>query len=387
MKKRNLLFLALPILSLLPTTSCATYSLVVFNWGEYIDMDRVRQFEDEHNCRINYITADSNENLLSKLDTTYFDICFPSEYAIEELAKKDMIRPIDYSRIPNLNIEEDLVPSLKSALDNLKQDTLGKEGFDLLKYAIPYTWGLIGLLYDTTKISPEEIEADGWEALRKTKNADGTDRKVVMYDTARDVLSVALVAQGKDFVEVSDEDLELGVNWLKGQTKTINTLAYKTEEILDDMPNKKYDICFTYIGDAIYSMTSVLDDEGENDYEHYAFYIPESIGPTRSDIYVDAMCMAKNSKNEELAYEFLNFMNEHDVLYDNSIYTGYTSPIQTIYDEITSEYSEYEEGPGSFYDVADTYRIVATDKDRFYRYDTELKTKLEEAWINVKFDL
>ena len=195
MKKRNLLFLALPILSLLPTTSCATYSLVVFNWGEYIDMDRVRQFEDEHNCRINYITADSNENLLSKLDTTYFDICFPSEYAIEELAKKDMIRPIDYSRIPNLNIEEDLVPSLKSALDNLKQDTLGKEGFDLLKYAIPYTWGLIGLLYDTTKISPEEIEADGWEALRKTKNADGTDRKVVMYDTARDVLSVALVAQ------------------------------------------------------------------------------------------------------------------------------------------------------------------------------------------------
>lgn len=45
MKKRNLLFLALPILSLLPTTSCATYSLVVFNWGEYIDMDRVRQFE------------------------------------------------------------------------------------------------------------------------------------------------------------------------------------------------------------------------------------------------------------------------------------------------------------------------------------------------------
>lgn len=177
------------------------------------------------------------------------------------------------------------------------------------------------------------------------------------------------------------------LNWLKGQTKTINTLAYKTEEILDDMPNKKYDICFTYIGDAIYSMTSVLDDEGENDYEHYAFYIPESIGPTRSDIYVDAMCMAKNSKNEELAYEFLNFMNEHDVLYDNSIYTGYTSPIQTIYDEITSEYSEYEEGPGSFYDVADTYRIVATDKDRFYRYDTELKTKLEEAWIDVKFDL
>ena len=200
MKKRNLLFLALPILSLLPTTSCATYSLVVFNWGEYIDMDRVRQFEDEHNCRINYITADSNENLLSKLDTTYFDICFPSEYAIEELAKKDMIRPIDYSRIPNLNIEEDLVPSLKSALDNLKQDTLGKEGFNLLKYAIPYTWGLIGLLYDTTKISPEEIEADGWEALRKTKSfpwatraTDKTSLAVSYMTTLRSVPSAFFV--------------------------------------------------------------------------------------------------------------------------------------------------------------------------------------------------
>lgn len=385
--KKPYLFIGALTLSCCPLTSCGSYDLVVFNWGEYIEMDRVREFERLNNVKINYLTYDSNENLLAKLETTHFDVAFPSDYAIEELAVRDMIQPLDYSKITNFNPDTDLVPSLKASLDNLKADVLGKEGFDLLKYAIPYTWGEIGILYDTTKISLEELERDGWEALRKTYNSDGSKRKAVVYDAARDIFSVALVANGLDINNVSDEEIEIATTWLQGQKKNLkNTLSYKTEEILDDMPNLKYDICFTYVGDAIYAMSTVEDENGEIDYDRLNFYIPDKLegAPTRTNIYVDAIAISKKTKNEELAYKFVDFMQEHDVAYDNSLYNGYTSPLNTIYEEITSEYSEYEEAEGCYYAIRDAYRVSADVSDKFYRYDSKLKNKLEEAWINVK---
>lgn len=42
--KKSLLF-AISFLVLPPLTSCGTYDLVVFNWGEYADMDVIRRFE------------------------------------------------------------------------------------------------------------------------------------------------------------------------------------------------------------------------------------------------------------------------------------------------------------------------------------------------------
>lgn len=380
--KKSLLF-AISFLVLPPLTSCGTYDLVVFNWGEYADMDVIRRFEKKYNAKVNYLTFDSNENLLSKLETTHFDIAFPSEYAIEELMIKDKIKPIDYTKLQNIDVENDLVPSFKAALDKLKQDKLGKEGFDLLKYAIPYTWGVIGMLYNKDVISEEELKIDGWDALIKKNNRDGSERRVVMYDSARDVFSVALLASGLDFVEVEETGIDTAKEWLIKQKKSIgNNLAYKTEEILDDMPSHKYDICFSYIGDALYTM---LVDYEENEQNNFGFYIPEAKGESRTNIYVDAICLSKNVKNEDLAYKFIDFMQDYENAYDNALYNGYPNPIEKINHDITSDSSEYEDGePGSYNFVSDIYRFDANDKDVFYRYDEELKRRLEEAWIEVK---
>ncbi len=168
------------------------------------------------------------------------------------------------------------------------------------------------------------------------------------------------------------------------QKKTIgNNLAYKTEEILDDMPNEKYDICFSYIGDAIYSMYVSYEENGDNQFD---FYIPESKdSKTRTNVYVDAMCLSSNVKNEDLAYKFLDFMQEYENAYDNAIYNGYPSPLKRITDDITSDSSEYEDGePGSYNFIKDTYQVETDERDAFYRYDQDLKTALEEAWIEVK---
>ena len=63
MKKSRLALLISSLLALPPLSSCGTYDLVVFNWGEYADMDVIRKFEKKYGVKVNYLTFDSNENL------------------------------------------------------------------------------------------------------------------------------------------------------------------------------------------------------------------------------------------------------------------------------------------------------------------------------------
>lgn len=368
-------------------TSCGQADLSIFNWGEYISMDVLHDFEDKYGVRVKLRTFDSNELMLNKLENSSFDVIFPSDYAIEEMVAKDMIQPIDWTKL-KFKPETDMVPSLYNSLKGLAADQGTQKGFDLLKYAVPYTWGEIGILYNTQKISKSEIERDGWEALRNPTNSDGSKRKCVVYDAARDLYSMALIANGKSIVDVSAEDIALASDWLRVQKEAFgNNIAYKTEEILDDMTALKYDICFTYAGDAIYSIDNVVNPaNGEKDPSLLEFYIPEAVdgGTTRTNIYCDAMVISKECENLDLAHKFIDFMSGHDAAYENTLEIGYTTPRNDVYEEITAEYSAYEKGEGSFYKVREAYRVQAKSNDVFYRYDDKLKKTLEDEWIKVK---
>lgn len=367
-------------------TGCGGADLSIFNWGEYISMEVLHDFEKQFGVKVKLRTFDSNELMLNKLENSSFDVIFPSDYAVEEMAAKNLIQPIDWTQIEDFKPETDMVPSLYEALQGLK-GTDGS-GFDLLKYAVPYTWGEIGILYNTQKISKEEIERDGWEALRNPTNADGSKRTCVVYDAARDLYSMALIANGRSIVDVTDADIEVASKWLEEQKEAFGSnIAYKTEEILDDMPALRYDICFTYAGDAIYSIDNVVNPQtGEKDPSLLSFYIPEAKpnAPTRTNIYCDAMVVSADCKNVSLAHKFINFMSGHDAAYGNTQEIGYTTPRNDVYEEITSANSAFEGGEGTFYKVRDAYRVEARSNDTFYRYNDELKKKLEDEWIRVK---
>lgn len=348
-------------------TSCGTTDLVFFNWGEYIDTDLIKQFEEQEGVNIKLLTFDTNETMVEKLESSSYDLVVPSDYAIEELAEEDQLLELDMSKFSNYS-EDKLVPSLKSALDNLAS---GDDGFDLLKYAVPYTWGEVGLIYDSSVISEEEIASEGWDALITAKNADGSDRKVCVYDAARDVYSIALSATGNNFVDPTDEQLDEATTWLKTMTDNLgDNLFFKTDEILDEMPEHKYDICLDYSGDAIYSIMNEADPISP-----LKFYIPDAVegSDTRTNIYTDALCITKNCQNVDLAYKFIDFLCTTEAATANTEWIGYTTPLEEVYENVTSE-------GGAYADVADAYKVNATDKDHFYRYNAELKAKITDLW-------
>lgn len=420
-------------------TSCFGYDLVVFNWGEYIDPYVLYAFEDKYDVKIKYLTFDSNESMIQKLSgNARYDVVFPSDYAVEEMASKGLIKELDLSRFSYYKGEEDLVPLLRDSIEDLRTNgtCVGKEGnktvtcsleeyeknidkyseykspFDMLKYAIPYTFGQTGLLYNKTKVSMEELETKGHDVLKEKYNIDGTERRPVIYDAAKDGFSMALLANGYDIQYEDKQATEVASNWIKDLKKKASRLAVKTDEILDDLPSGKHDIAFTYSGDAIYVIdeTTERDEQGnvtkESDWD---FYIPKakSGAPTRTNIYCDAMVITKNTQNEDLAYKFVDFMASHDAMYSNTSYIGYTSARKDVYEEITStdenfecpyhdvkeitDYeSYYEEGEfhiSGYYSDVKTYRLI--DKyeddvpDKFYRYDEDYKHKIEQLWTQI----
>ena len=68
-------------------------SITVYNWGEYIDPDLLKQFEKETGIKVIYETFDSNEAMMTKIEQggTSYDIAVPSEYAIEKMTEADLL--------------------------------------------------------------------------------------------------------------------------------------------------------------------------------------------------------------------------------------------------------------------------------------------------------
>lgn len=369
MKSKKIILLAALLggIALPSLTSCGTSDLVFFNWGEYIDTDLIEQFEEEEGVNVKMLTFDTNETMVEKLESSTYDVVVPSDYAIEELVSKEQLIELDQSKFTNYS-EDKLVPSLKDSLDNLAE---GDDGFDLLKYAVPYTWGEVGLIYDSSVISEEEIQQQGWEALRTAKNEDGSDRKVCIYDAARDAYSIALAASGHNFVNPTEEQLSDATDWLLTMTDNLgDNISFKTDEILDEMPDHKYDICLDYSGDAIYSIMNELDPVSP-----LKFYIPDAVegSDTRTNIYSDALCITKDCQNVDLAYKFIDFLCTTEAATANTEWIGYTTPLNEVYENVTSEGGYYE-------DVADVYKVNSTEKDHFYRYDSELKSTINDLW-------
>lgn len=357
---RKLLTIPLLGISLLTLNSCTMSSsdaLKIYNCGEYIDEELLDLFMEENDCNINYITFDSNEAAITKMNTESYDLVIPSDYAIEQLMLSDMIKPIDWSKIEGFT-KEDFADPLLTITDMLKNQ---ENGYDLLEYAVPYFFGNVGICYDANIVDEEDLEA-GWAILQNTKYKN----KVAYYDSSRDGFMVAYKELGYSMNTTSIEETEEAYQWIKDIRKTTNC-AFKTDELLSEMPDGKYAISLMYSGDAIYSIME------EKDSVDLQFYVPD----TGTNVFIDGMVIPTTAKHDDLAYKFISFMLQHENAKANSIYVGYTSPVKSVYEELVLEDEE-------FYEYRDYYKVDISPKDEIYRYNSDMKIIQNDYWVKLK---
>ena len=319
-------------------------TLKVYNAGEYIDTSLIYEFEKENNCDIIYETFDSNESMYTKLMSgEKYDVIIPSDYMIERLIKEGFLQKIDKTMLANYNGINEILLGQPFDPDN--------------EYTVPYFWGTVGILYDTTVVDEADLE-QGWEILRNPKYAGD----IYMYDSERDSFMIALKSLGYSLNTDNIEELDKAYEWLVEQNETMNPI-YIGDEVIDSMISGNKSMAIVYSGDAAYIMS-------EN--ENLAYFQPEE----GTNIWIDAMVMTKDCTNTGLAHKFMDFMSDPESAAANSEAVGYSSAVKTAFDEISE----------TVYADIDAY-VPRSDNsnDEFFRYqDAEIKKYCAELWTKVK---
>lgn len=267
-------------------------TLNVLNWGDYIDPDLLRQFEDETGISIKYTTMTSNEEMLVKLASAdnIYDVCFPSDYLIEKLVADDLLYAIDKTNIPNL-----------SNIDPRFLDLSFDPGN---KYSVPYMWGTVGILYNTTMVTDT---VDSWNILWDEKYAG----QILMYDSMRDTIGITLKKLGLDINTRNEADILAAQEALIAQKPLVR--AYLTDDIKMELINGSAAMGVVYSGDAVYCISENPD---------LAYVVPKE----GSNVWFDNIIIPKTSKHTAEAEQFINFLCDAKVAAQNSDYIGFSTP-------------------------------------------------------------
>lgn len=318
--------------------------LKVYNAGEYIEKALIAEFEEKYNCRVIYETFDSNESMYTKLQSgEKYDVIIPSDYMIERLIKEDYLQPINWELITNKD----------NVIESLWKNEYDPEGV----YTVPYFWGGVGIVYDTTVVDEEDLK-DGWNILQNKKYKGN----IYMYDSERDSFMIALKSLGYSMNTTSEKEYEEAYEWLVKQRETMEPV-YVGDDVMDNMISGNKAMAVVYSGDGAYVI-----DENEN----LKFFIPEE----GSNVWCDAMVITKTSKETTLANQFINYMIDEEVSYRNTEYVGYDSSVQSTYEAFRDDV--FLGNTGCAPDLSNRLN------ESFRYQETELKQFCAELWTKVK---
>ncbi|MBP3501787.1 MAG: extracellular solute-binding protein [Oscillospiraceae bacterium] len=277
----------------------------VCSWGEYIDESLIDEFEQKTGITVNYQTAESNEALYSLIEMggADFDVIVPSDYMVARLIDEGLLAELDYDNIPNYALIGDQYKGLSYDPEN--------------KYTVPYTWGTLGIIYNTTMVD-EEITS--WDAMFDTKYAG----QVLMINNSRDAMAAALLDLGYSINTTDEGELQEAFELLAGAKKNGVYQAFVMDQVFQKMEGGNAAIAMYYAGDYL----TMLENN-----EDLRFVIPDE----GSNWFVDAMCVLKTSQHKAEAEEWINFIASTTSNLANMDYIWYASPNT----EALAQYPDY----------------------------------------------
>lgn len=355
MKKGNvkaLAVIAMAAASMATLTGCGSSAggengkVIVYNWGEYIDPDTIKMFEEETGIEVVYDEFETNEIMYPKVESgaAEYDVVCPSDYMIDKMIQNDLLQELNYDNIPNA--KKNIGAQYYEQANDFDPGN---------KYAVPYCWGTVGILYNKTMVD-EPITS--WAQLWDEKYADN----ILMQDSVRDAFMVAEKLNGFSMNTVDPTELETAKNALIEQKPLVQ--AYVIDQVRDKMIGGEAAIGVIYSGEAIYTQRENPDLE---------YVIPEE----GTNVWIDCWCILKDAPNKENAEKFIDFMCRGDIAEKNFEYITYSTPNDAARELIEDE--EIKNSTIAFPDLSqynnlETFVYLGEDGDALYN----------ELWKEVK---
>lgn len=320
----------------------------VFNWGEYIDPDTLKMFEEETGIKVIYDEFETNEIMYPKVEAgaSVYDVVCPSDYMIQKMIDNGLLSELNFDNMPNA------------------KENIGAQYYEQAaefdpgnKYCVPYCWGTVGILYNTTMI---DEPVTSWSILWDEKYEDS----ILMQDSVRDAFMVALKLNGYSMNTLDVTELETARDALINQKPLVQ--AYVVDQVRDKMIGGEAALGVIYSGEAIFTQRENPDLE----------YVVPSEG---SNVWIDGWVIPANAANKENAEKFIDFMCRGDIALMNFEYITYSTPntaAQALIEDDDIRNSEIAFPDLSQYQNLETFHYLGEDGDALYNdYWKEVKSE------------
>ena len=247
--------------------------LNVYNWENYVASGTIPDFAREFRCRVRYATYGSAEELLAKVmsGNSGWDVVFPSNSFVGPMREMGLLARLDHGRLGNLQ--------------NLDERFQAPEWDPGLEWSVPYMHSATGILYSRNVSRLPVAWADLW--------TNSYQRRVTMLDDPAEVFAACLKRLGHSINSGKDHELKAARDLAIQQKPLLR--AYLNEEVRDQV----------VAGDVLAAqMWAQVAQVAMDNSPQLAFSFPAE----GFALYADNAAILRESKHQELAYEFLNYL-------------------------------------------------------------------------------
>ena len=299
-----------PLASAADSSAQKQRELVLLNWSEYIDPELVVKFEKQFNAKLTEVYFESDDlrdDMMLETDGSAYDLALVNGVSVDVYRKRGWLSSVSETQIPNLKYID------KRWLDAFP----GLEG-----YAVPYFWGTMGIAYRKDLV-PTPLSS--WmDILQPAEYLHG---RIGMIENARDALGMALKALGYSANSTDTAQIKAAEQLLLAQKPHVKTYTYIALNEESALVSGDIIATMLYSGDALMV---------QEHHKEIAYVVPSEGG----NIWVDYLVVLESSKNKELAWAFLNFLNEPENAAQLAEFVYYATPNKGAEELLPAEFLE-----------------------------------------------
>ena len=286
-------------LILLFTAPAYSQKLVILNWNNYLSPALIKRFELENSTQIHQIFFNSDEERTERLLETQgrgYDLVLVAGIDLNAYIRRGWLNKLPTQKISNMK-----------HIDRYWHNRFAHAR----EYAVPFSWGTLGIIYRSDLVDEPIIS---WSQLyRPSEKLSG---HISMIATPRDLVGMSLKALGYSANSQDPSQLAEAKILVNRQAPHVKTYTYPSLRKDSAILNGLVHAAMVFNGDALTlqrynkSLVFALPVEGGN-------------------LWVDYLTVPKLASSPDLAYKFIDFLNDPHIAAEQAKYSNYATTNQS----------------------------------------------------------
>ncbi len=317
-------------------------TLNLYTWEGMFPDEVLDAFEAETGYEVNYVSFDTNETMLSRLQVAEggdYDLIICDDYISETVIAEGLAQMIDKDLIPNLS--------------NVNPIFQGQFFDPNDEYTVPHGAGVQTIVYDPSVIDIEITGyADLWDA--------SLESNIGIIANPRVVNGMALKVMGESYNTEDIATIEAAGEKMLELAPNIRLI--KDDNLQDDLLSGEVGATVMYTSQV--TMAALANPELE------IVYPTEGIG-----FGLMVQLIPSNAPNAEAAHAFINFILEPEIAKQSFEWLGFYCTNKAAEELIADEFKSFLLLPEEFQDDTEMIRNISAEADEAHvKIWTEFKT-------------